>query len=95
MHLLFTSSPMLPDMACNRWMLTVLLILAAFTIATPTQRHGKVDYVIVGAGPAGFVLAEYLTRKHDVKVVLLEAGPDSSADPLVTSKSLKSLDGVR
>lgn len=87
-YLLFTTSAMMLDMACNRLMLTVLLVLAAFTIATPTQRHGEVDYVIVGAGPAGFVLAEYLTRKLDVKVVLLEAGPDSSADPLVTSKSL-------
>ena len=62
-----------------------LLGLAAIALAAPAQRHA--DYVLVGAGPAGLVLAEYLTRQPDVKVVLLEAGPDSSTDPLVTSTS--------
>ena len=62
-----------------------LLGLTAIALAAPAQ--GYADYVLVGAGPAGLVLAEYLTRQPDVKVVLLEAGPDSSTDPLVTSTS--------
>jgi choline dehydrogenase-like flavoprotein len=67
------------------YVLQGMLALAAVTCAAPTHNDSEVDYVLVGGGPAGFVLAEYLTRKKGVNVALLEAGPDSSTNPIVTS----------
>lgn len=44
------------------------------------------DYVIVGGGPAGLVLAERLSRGGNNHVVLLEAGPEDFNSTLLNSK---------
>lgn len=46
------------------------------------------DFVIIGSGPAGFVLYNQLSQDSSKSVALLEAGPNGAADPLIYTPAL-------
>jgi choline dehydrogenase-like flavoprotein len=46
------------------------------------------DYVVIGGGTAGLVVASRLTEDAAVKVLVVEAGGDRTKDPLVLTPGL-------
>ena len=46
------------------------------------------DYVVVGGGTAGLTVASHLTEDEGTRVLVVEAGPDNTSDPLVLTPGL-------
>ena len=47
-----------------------------FTDSARLPAHKQYDYIIVGAGPGGSVVANRLTEDPHINALLIEAGPE-------------------
>lgn len=61
---------------------------------SPTEQsitEKSFDYIIVGGGTAGLVLANRLTADPVVAILVIEAGSDRLSDPKITTPGLLTL----
>lgn len=61
-----------------------VICVGLFLEATHMEQQAY-DYIVVGAGPAGCVVAKTLSNDLKSSVLLLEAGGNDDADPLITN----------
>ena len=62
-----------------------IAVIATLAVTVPQDagRHRFYDYVVIGAGPAGSMMAEKFSRARHHSVLLLEAGPNVQDDPIL------------
>lgn len=62
--------------------------MAATDVSSVTDLSASYDYVIVGGGTSGLVVANRLTENPNVRVLVLEAGSNRVEDPRIAAPGL-------
>lgn len=62
-----------------------LITFSTLLTAIPGTASQTFDYIIVGAGTSGLVVANRLSEDPSVTVAVIEPGNDESTNPLVTN----------
>jgi len=89
LHGISTSQPfskILPNILCNVTLLKLFLPLVAFSILSKCNASlpKEFDFIIVGGGTAGLIVANRLTELPDITVAVIEAGEEVFNNPNVT-----------
>jgi choline dehydrogenase-like flavoprotein len=62
--------------------------MATVDTASTADLDAAYDYVVVGGGTSGLVVASRLTAYKDVRVLVLEAGANRLSDPKISIQAL-------
>ncbi|KAI0888532.1 putative GMC oxidoreductase [Annulohypoxylon maeteangense] len=62
--------------------------MAAVETSSTANLSAEYDYVVVGGGTSGLVIASRLTENKDVRVLVLEAGANRVGDPKISIQGL-------
>ncbi|KAF3763109.1 alcohol oxidase [Cryphonectria parasitica EP155] len=60
------------------------LAAAVLLLLGPARAEGSYDYIIIGGGTSGLLLATLLSTNPNTTIAVLESGPDARTDPRIT-----------
>lgn len=62
--------------------------MASIDTASTMNLETEFDYIIVGGGTSGLVVASRLTEDENIRVLVLEAGANRLSDPQIVIQGL-------